>query len=254
MNRSVRRSPIAAIAVILGLAVSLAPAAADQVLTLASHRDAMTIMGKTTPAKDETHTYWFGDTATRYDLGDTSIIMRVDAKKLYFIDHTTKTYSPIDLPFDFASLAGPEMKQAMEMMAKQMTPTVTVTPSDRTGSFAGVACNYATVNIKMMMMDMTMDSCNAESLPIDYTRYKDLQDSFSQLMPNQAWIKEMAEKIKGFPIRQDMTMNVMGSPMKNWSELKSVEEKPAPAGIYDPPAGYKEQKYDPMAQAQRRRG
>ena len=247
MNRSVRRTLVAAV---LGLAVSLAPAGADQVLTLASHTDAMTMMGKTTPAKDETHTYWFGDQATRYDLGDTSMILRVDQKKLYFVDHPARTYSPIDLPFTFSSLAGPEMAPMMEMISKQMAATVTVTPSDRTGSFAGFACTYAKVDIKMTMMNLTTDTCASEQIPIDLARYKDMQESFSNLFPNQKWVEEMAEKVKGFPVRSDTTVNVMGSPVKSWSELKTVEEKAAPAGNYEPPAGYTEKKFDPMAQMQ----
>lgn len=244
------RSAAFATALVAALA---APLAADTVLTLASHTDAMKMMGQNTPAKDETHTYWFGDAGTRYDMGDTSVILRVDTKKFYFVNHPQKVYSTIDLPFDFKSLAPPEMAQMMDMMAKQMAATVTVTPTDRTGSFAGLDCTYSKVDIKMMMMTMSMDSCNTEKMPIDYSRYKDLQASYSQLFPNQDWIKEMAEKVKGFPIRSETTMMVMGSPVKSWQELKAVEEKSAPGGHYDPPAGYKEQKFDPMAQMQQGR-
>jgi hypothetical protein len=229
------------------------PAAADQVLTLASHTDEMKMMGKTTPAKDETHTYWFGADGTRYDMGEMSVITRLDLKKLYFVNHGSKTYSAIDLPFDFKSLVGPEMAPMMDMMAKQMAATVTVTPTDKTGNFAGIACTYSKVDIKMAMMSMSTDSCMAETMPIDLSRYQELTKSYAELFPNMDWVKQMAEKLKGFPIRSDTTMNIMGSASGNWQELKTIEEKSAPAGTYDPPADYKEQKYDPMAQMQQGR-
>jgi hypothetical protein len=60
--------------------VAAAPATADRVLTLASHTDAISMMGQTTPAKDETHQYWFGADAIRYDMGESSILVRVDRK------------------------------------------------------------------------------------------------------------------------------------------------------------------------------
>jgi hypothetical protein len=235
-------------------ALCAAPAAADTVLTIAAHTGEMKMMGKTQPAKDETHSYWFGANGTRYDLGDTSVILRVDQKKFYFVSHAQKSYSAIDLPFDFQKLMPPEMAPMMDMMMKQFAASVTVTPLDRTGSYAGLDCTWAKVDIKMAMVTMATESCSAEQLPIDYSRYRELQASFSQLFPNQGWIKEMAEKLKGFPIRSESTVTVMGTVGKSWQELKSIEEKSAPAGLYDPPAGYKEQKFDPMAQMQQRRG
>ena len=72
-----------------------------------------------------------------------------------------------------------------------------------------------------------------------------------QLAPNTEWMKEMTEKMKGFPVRSESSMSIMGSDVKSWTELKSVEEKSPPAGFYDPPAGYTMQKYDPMAAMQK---
>lgn len=243
-------------AAVLTLALLAAPAAADTVLTLATHTDAMKMMGQTTPAKDETHTYWFGDQGVRYDMGEMSLITRLDQKKFYMINHGEKSYSIIDLPFDFKSLVGPEMAPMMDMMAKQFAATLTVTPTDRAGSFAGYDCTYQKIAISMGVVTMNTDACTSERVPIDYERYKALQESFGSLQMNSGWIKEMAEKVKGFPVRSDTTMVVMGSNVKSWQELKSVDEKSAPAGHYDPPAGYKAIKYDPMAQMQKqgRRG
>jgi hypothetical protein len=234
------------------LAVAVAaPALADKVLTVANHTDAFSMMGQNQPAQDDTFKYWFGADAIRFDSGETSTIVNLPRKKLYLVNHGDKTYSAIDLPIDFKKLVGPEMAPMMDQMAAMMAATVTVTPTDRTGSFGGFDCTWSKIDLSMAMMQMSQDSCLTESLPIDYGRYKDLATSQGELMMNQQWMKELAEKVKGFPLRSDSTTTVMGKQMKSWQELKSVTDESAPAGHYDPPAGYKEEKFDPMAQAQR---
>jgi len=250
MNLESARPRTALLASLLALASFAVPAVADEVLTLSSHTDAMRVMGQNTPAKDETFTYWFGEDATRYDLGEMSIILRIADKQLFFVNHPKKTYSTIALPFTFESLVPAEMAPMMEMMAKQMAATVTVTPSDKTGNFGGVACTYSHLDIKMAMMSMSTEACNSESLPIDYSRFRQIQESYGELLPNLDWVKEMAEKLKGFPVRSDSTMTVFGNEVKSWQELQSVETRSAPEGNYMPPAGYTETKYDPMAQMQ----
>jgi hypothetical protein len=237
----------------LALILFASPVVADTVVSMKTHTDEMVMMGHTTPARDEVHQYWFSDTATRFDGGDTSVVMRLDLKKLYFINHLEKTASRIDLPFDFKSLVGPEMAPMMEQMMKMMAATVTVTPTDRSGDFAGYACKFSKVDISMGMMQMTMDSCLTDKLPIDYARYKSLSEAQAELIPSGGWMKDLAEKLKGFPVHSDTTTTMMGKSFKSWQEVQSVEEKAAPAGLYDVPAGYKEVKYDPMAQAQQRR-
>ena len=233
----------------LALALAAVPVGADTVLTIANHTDAFSMMGQTTPAEDNTFTYWFGADATRYDMDETSVILRLDQKKFYLVNHAEKTYSAMDLPIDFEKLVGPEMAPMMEMMAKTMAATTTVTPSDRTGSFAGYSCKYQRVDLSIAMMKTSMDMCTTEELPIDYSKYREIALAQSELAPNVSWMRDLAEKVKGFPLRTDTTTSGMGASMKSWQELKSVEEKAAPAGHYAPPAGYREVKFDPMAQA-----
>lgn len=230
-------------------ALVAAPALADKVIVQLQHTDAMTIMGQTTPAEDTTQEFWFGDSAMRFDDDDITIINRLDKKKLYFVNNAEKTYSAIDLPIDFNKLVGPEMAPMMEQMAKMMAASVTVTPSDKTGQFAGIACAYKTVDISMAMMKMSMVGCYSDDVGIDYARYREFAAAQAELMPNSGWMKELADKVKGYPVRNETTTNMMGKSFKSWQEIKAVEERTPPAGHYDPPAGYREVKFDPMAQA-----
>lgn len=242
---------------LLGLTIALlvaAPSTADQVVTIANHTDEFSMMGQTTPAEDVTHTYWFADDATRYDMGDTSVILRLQEKKMYFLNHGEKDYAELDLPIDFEKLVGPEMAPMMEQMSKMMSATVEVTPTDRGGEFGGYSCTFSTVEVSMgEMMQMTSDSCISEDLPIDYSRYQALADAQAEMLPNQGWVKEMTEELQGFPVRTDTTTTVMGTETKSWQELQSVEERDAPAGHYEPPAEYQKIEYNPMEQMQQGR-
>jgi len=239
----------------LGLALSLAavPAVADTVLTLANHSDEIVMMGQKTPAQDNEQQYWFSADATRFDAGESSIVMRLDTRKLYVVNHSEKSYSTIDLPFDFKSLVGPEMAPMMDQMMKMMAASVTVTPTERTGEFAGYPCKYSQVSISMAMMQMSMDQCLSEKMPIDYSRYQALAEAQAEMVPNGSWMKELAEKLEGFPVRSETTTTMMGKSFQSWQELRSVDEKSAPAGFYGPPAGSREIRFDPMAQQQKRR-
>lgn len=241
---------------LLGLAIALlvaAPSTADQVLTFANHTDEFSMMGQTTPAQDVTHTYWFADDATRYDAGDTSIVLRPQEKKLYILNHGEKNYAELDLPIDFEKLVGPEMAPMMEQMSKMMAATVEVTPTDRRGEFAGYSCTYSKVEISTGMMQMSSDQCYSQDLPIDASRYQALAAAQAEMLPNQAWMKELAEKLQGFPVRTETTTTVMGNEQTSWQELQSVEERDAPAGHYQPPAEYQKVEYNPMEEMQQGR-
>jgi hypothetical protein len=232
--------------------IATAPAAADWLLTLKSHTDAAQMMGQTTPAKDEVYLYWFGADAIRQDTGEMSTITRFDQKKLYWINHTEKSFSAIDLPVDFKKLVPPEMAPMMEQMATMMGGSARITPSDRAGSFAGFDCKFSRVDVDMSMMQMAMDMCLSEKLPVDYRRYQSMVESRAELLPSTKWMKELA-KLQGFPVRSDSTTTVMGKSFKSYQELVSSEEKAAPAGTYEPPAGYTEKAFDPMGQGAAKR-
>lgn len=51
--------------------------------------------------------------------------------------------------------------------------------------------------------------------------------------PDTAWLLTLFD-LGGYPVRQEISMG----PMRVWSELVSVEEKAAPDGTYEIPAGY----------------
>ena len=55
----------------------------------------------------------------------------------------------------------------------------------------------------------------------------------SIVTPDSAWLLELFD-LGGYPVRQEVSMG----PVSMWAELISIEEKSAPSGTYDIPAGY----------------
>ncbi|HSM13534.1 MAG TPA: DUF4412 domain-containing protein [Thermoanaerobaculia bacterium] len=233
--------PLACLALLLAAAL---PAGADTVLKIANHVDEMTMMGQTTPAQDTTYEYWFGDDAIRYDMDTTSIVIRVDEKLAYFINHEEKQYSEMKLPIDFDQMVGPEMAQMMQQM---MSGSTKVTPLGNEGSYGGHACDFYQVDLTMGMMQSAMKLCLADDLPVDYAKFKELMVAQSEMAPSQEWMKELS-KLEGFPVRSETQTTVMGKTFGSWQELEGVEKKDAPAGHYGPPAGYKNVEFNPMGQ------
>jgi len=234
------------IAAVAALALA-APAFADKVITVKSHTDAVQMMGKGTPAKDEVHKYWFGGSAIRYDAGDLTTIVDLDAKKLFYVQHDSKTYSAIDLPIDFKKLVPPEMAPMMEQMSTMMNASAKVADTGEKGSYAGFSCEKYKIDISMAMMNMTMNSCVTKSVPVDFSRYKELVQAQSEMFPSMGWMKELT-KLEGFPVRSDTTTTMMGKTFGSWQEMQSVDDVPAPAGTYAPPSGYTEKEFNPMGQ------
>ena len=193
------RSWIAALALAGGAALLAAtPAAADRLITMKSHTDAMEMMGQKTPAQDENYLYWFGDDAIRHDTGKVSTILRFDRKKMIWINHDDKTYSAIDLPIDFKKLVPPEMAPMMEQMATMMGGSAKVTPTDKSGSFGGFDCKFYRVDVNMSMMNMGMDMCLSDQMPVDYTRYQSMVESQAGAAAEHA-VDEGSRQAAGLP-------------------------------------------------------
>ncbi len=245
---------IATLAAVVAAAVVLAaPAAADKVVTLKSHTDAMAMMGQKTPAKDEVYKYWFGTDAVRYDAGNLSTVVNFGAKNLIYIQHDTKIFSVIDLPVDFKKLVPPEMAPMMEQMSGMMNASASVAETGKSGSYGGYDCKFYKVDISMAMMSTTMNTCVTKALPFDFSRYRELVEAQAEMFPNTKWMKELA-KLEGFPVRSETTTTMMGKSFGSWQEVESVDDLAAPAGNYGPPAGYTEQDFNPLGAAGSRGG
>ena len=212
--------------VFLSLLLLAAPAVADTFLTVRSGVEGLKM---DQPAGGEVR-IWVGSDRLRRDEGETSTIVRLDRGKVYVLNHGDKTYVEIAAP-DLQKLAAP----AGAAMKVQVTAT-------------GETKKVRDWNARKY----TVEISNAEGLRLDTTiwaskdvvaspAYGRLAATLAALQPNSAeWARQM-QQIEGFPVIQETDVTMAGSRFKTREELVSAETKDAPAGIYDPPAGYKAQ-------------
>jgi hypothetical protein len=223
-----RRAPLALLLILLA-AVQAVPASADTVLTLKSRIDGLRIPGQ--PAETESRLWLAGDKLRRDD-GETSVILRLDRNKLYLVNHADQTYNELSFPIDpqqFA-VAGPAA-DAMKVVAR-VTPTNEVKKiRDWSARKIRVEISNA-AGVKLdttMWMSPDLDSGGA---------FRKLAVSLAALQPGNAdWARKL-EQIEGFPVLQEADVQMGDTRFKTREELVAVEAKDAPAGFYEPPAGY----------------
>jgi hypothetical protein len=212
------------------------------------------MMGQTQPPQDDLFVTWMGKDKARMDHGeDSTIIIRMDKKMMYMIDHKEMRYTemPIDSKGDIFSSAisasdlsdeeQAEAKKMMEGFAKMMKPKISVKETGETQKIKNWNCKKYIMTMSMMGTTTNYETWATEDIKIDFELYRNLTFSVMGQMPGvEDMVKEM-EKIKGVVVQQEGTMSMMGTDVKSSQELLEVSDKSAPAGTYEVPDGYKKQ-------------
>jgi hypothetical protein len=239
--------------VILVCALSVAGlVGADTMIEKVQRTDEFQMMGKTQPAKEESTTTWIGGDKLRNDQGSVSVIIRMDEKKMYVVNHDNESYMEIDLPIDMAKLMGDnkQMQQMMQMM--QMDATVTETGD--TKKVGPYDCRKYEMKLSSQMMDMEQELWLTKDVDFDVAAYQAMASQMMKLQPGFAEMAKEMEKLDGVAVLTESRMKMMGSEMTMSEKLVNVEEKAAPAGTYMPPAGYTAKPFDMMTMMQQGQG
>jgi len=222
-------------------------AAADIKVVKQTHQDGFTIMGQTQPPEDRQQTTWIGKEKMFMDQGESATIVRVDLMKLYVIDHTNKTYNVLDLPVDLSTLVPPEMQPMLAMMQFQ----VTVTPTEEHKQVGEWDARKYEMAMTSQMFSMKSTMWVTKVAGYDAEAFNSMYVHLNSLQPGMAdAVKEMS-KIDGLVVEQQGVMTMMGNEVGTSEKTISIEDTEAPAGTYDPPAGYTEKPFDFMARMQR---
>ena len=221
----------------------LAPAAwADHLITTKTTRDAMP--GSGMPAGDELSTVWLAADKLREDAPDQSVIVNLEAKKLYVIKHPTKTYHVIELPVEWDKLLPPEMAPMVEQMEAQLAMDVAVKSTEEARKIGEWNTKKFVVTLKSPMgMQMDMSVWASTETGIDVEAYKSLTMEMASLQPGMDWIQDVLA-IDGFPVLRETSVVVEGNSLDSTDQLVSIEKKDAPAGNWAPPGDYTEEPYD----------
>lgn len=254
--KKTRHCFILGLTVLVGLVLAL-PARADIFMKQKIHTDAMQVMGQSQPAKDSTMSIWLTENKARMDQeGGTSSILLADQKILYMIDHNKKQYAEMPLDFDkmLNEAAGddPDKAEAMAKMPGFMknmmkgvmgSMSAKVTETDETKTIGNYHCRKYLIEMTMAMgIETKAEAWATRDIDIDYTRAFTAANAMMASQPGFEKIVQEMRKIKGVVVYQTATTKMMGSEMASTTELIEAGEKPAPAGSYDIPAGYKKVK------------
>ena len=237
------------IALVAALAIS-AIAQADTLIVAKHHSDAVEFMGQKQPATDHNVQTWIGKGKVARLAPDLSVIVRADTNKMYIIRPADKAYSEVSLPLDFKSSMSPALADMLTAMGKMMTWDATVTPTGETKTIAGFKSQGYKVGITGPMgMKIDQTIWATKDMDIDYAALKELMVSQRALMAPLGgdWWKKLAA-VEGYPVLSESVTTMGGKSFGTREEMVSTETKEAPAGTYDPPAGYKAEPFDPMAQ------
>jgi len=227
---------------------------ADVYIKQKNHTDGFSMMGQSQPAKDDVFVTWMGKNMARLDQGeDTSIIILLDKNVMYMVNHAEMTYTEMAIggksdiltsAISGSDMSDEEQAQAKKMMqgfSQMMKPSVSVTETGESKKIKGWNCKKYDLTMTMMGMTSNAETWATEDIKIDYELYRNLTMSLmGQMSGIEDMLKEM-EKIKGIIVLQESSMSMMGTDVKSSQELMEVSDKPAPAGTYTVPAGYKKQ-------------
>lgn len=234
-------------ALALALALTAPAAVADSLLTVRTHVDSFEIAGKKQAPQEGEVRIWVGENGVRRDDGPKSALLRTDRRKLYLLDHEAKTYSAVDLPVDLARLTPADQRATLaELIAatKVQVALAKTAESRKVGGFAALRYNVAVTGGGKKIFDSTL--WVSKDVP-GFAQANGLAADLAALQPGSAdWAAEL-ERLPGYPVLQETVLEVTGAKVRSREELTAVESKPAPAGTYDLPEGYRAMPYDPLS-------
>lgn len=237
-----------AILIVFALVFSTPAAYADHLIKGKKHTDAFSMMGRSQPEKDEDTTTWLGKDKMRQDVGEVTTLIRLDKNKMYMINHSEKSYSEMDLPFNLEEMLPPEAKQMLDAMDISSS----ITDTGETKSINNWNCKKYLVEISVSMMGMgmpiKMNLWASNDLGVDLNEFKELYTKMLAANPMFKDFIQDFEKIEGYPVLNEFSMDMMGTQQKYTEEVVSVEKTDAPAGTYELPEGYTKTTYNPFDQ------
>ena len=190
--------------------------------------------GQEHEASEEIIETWIGKNRLAKHGQGRSLIVLLDKKIIYFVDHVKKTYIEMTVPVDVHQYFPEALEQLMGLV------TVSVIPTEEFQKFEKRECRVYEVDIESLMISMKMRVWATLDVPFDRKIY--LEETFPELakvtylLPNKA-VDELS-KIEGFHFRTEMALNFMGAEMESIQEVVEMARKSAPDNIYALPHDY----------------
>jgi hypothetical protein len=224
--------------------------AADVLVKIKTHSDPIAVAGQSQPARDSVAEQWYGSGRTAQSSGDSGLIVDLEKNMAYIINHRDKTYVPMPMPMDITKVLPPEVAA----MAPMIQMSATVAPTSETKTIGAWQCAGYDATLTVMGMPMKLRVWASADVPAVLLEYAaKVTPAFlqGQMRLTDESVKEFA-KIKGFQVATELNADVMGARMHTTTEVIEIVERPAPAGTFEPPAGYTKKATLSMQDLQRR--
>lgn len=254
-HRRILPSPLARRALAPSLAVlallAAAPAAADHVLEI--DRSIELLRGDDEHAAPDEHTVERGvlymDTArVRFDQGTAvSWILDTAASKLYLVRHDLRVYYVFDVPVVIERYATTELERTMlDQRSGEATTEIEVTETGEKRQIDGYPARRVTVLAQSAAggARFEYELWLSDEVPGGGDLYRAILREFGAVDVVLRPLARRLAELPGFPVlRRSVTTFETGLRSVDERRLVSVEERPLPASIYEPPASYLEQPF-----------
>jgi hypothetical protein len=225
------------LAFLLVLLLAASPAfAGDIFVKVKTHSDAMQAPGRTQPARDDVSEQWYSATRAAQNGRENGFIVDLDKQMAYMVNHGDKSYVELPMPIDLVKVLPPEL----QAIAPMMQTSATVNAADETRQIGPYKCTAFDVAMTVAGGQLKMRVWASMDVPGDLAAIsaKMLPAFIKGTMPmSDASVKEF-EKIRGFQIATETTGDIMGAKPHTTTEVVEIAERSAPAGTFEPPAGY----------------
>lgn len=216
--------------------------AADVLLTRKRDADEFLFQGRAAPGvKNQKVEIWIGPDRVRRSEGQTTLILRLDQKKLYFVNHADRTWSATDLRQEGARwtatatyIAGPG-----EDVWRWHAKTEPAGETRKIGSWQAARHRILLSSETGTADRVQVDWWVAPDLKVDDAPLRTLMLLLASFNPaGDEWLAT-ALALPGHPVLYERVEKQPDVNVKVREELISVKEGEAPAGTYEVPAGYR---------------
>ncbi|MFC2159067.1 DUF4412 domain-containing protein [Acidobacteriota bacterium] len=216
------------------IVLSAALLTADIYIKQKTHSDAIEMMGQSQPARDDLNEIWIGKKKMAMHGPAGSYIINLESNVMLMINHDKKSYIQMELPLEIDKYMPAQFLQMMGDVKLSITPT------GETVTIGEWKCSVYEMEMSMMMFSIKGKIYAAKNVPFDWKKFQDeMYAEFTKatmMLGNDA-VHEF-QKIDGFQIKTETSVNMMNTEMKSYQEVIEISKKDAPAGTYDTPAGY----------------
>jgi hypothetical protein len=196
---------------------------------------------------------WIGDgkAAVVMPAQNSAILIHAREGNMYIVNHGSKQYAqvPVDLKEALAgtaemakeedvpdSVADTAMKTA-DSMSRSLA--ITVTPTDETRQIGEWNAKKYNVTTELGMVKLVAETWATEDLKADNDLYHICSIATMAQAPSFDRMCRELQKIKGVPVEQVGTINMMGTVVETRNKIIDHADKDAPAGTYDIPEDYR---------------